>query len=141
VLANELESLLVLDGSRVLDPKGTVWLKVLTKTGGLNWAEAVVDVVEQVHVEANSITRGLEEGRDGREVLLARPNGLRRQRVVRWLIEKLVLGNTVGLLEAGNTRLEAYSLVALGNVLLQALNEIIGQNEKQNEEIADGEPR
>jgi hypothetical protein len=70
VLADEAEALLVLGGHRVFQPEQAVGLEVLAEPRRFDRGQAMVHVVQQVHVPAHGVAQRLEQFWDQRQVLV-----------------------------------------------------------------------
>ena len=124
VLADQPERVLVLGRRRILEPEQPVGLDRLAEARRLDRRQAVVDVVQQVEVEAELRAHGLEELRREVEVLLGRPRLLLRPVLGRRLVRGVALGDAVDRLQSRHAALRADRLVAQRAVALDRVERL-----------------
>ncbi len=116
MLTDQLERLLILGRRGVFHPEQLVGLQRPAHLRGFQRRQAVMRVVQEVVVKAELFAQFFEQLRDIVQVFLRRPNGLGRQRAFGRFVEALVLGNAIGLFDAGHAGLGADRLIALVDI-------------------------
>src|SRR5687768_18464770 len=76
VLPDQPEALGVLRDSWILEPEQPMRLGIMAQTGGFDWPQAVMHVVQQVHVEAELTPKALEQRCHAAQITLAAPRRL-----------------------------------------------------------------
>ncbi len=79
VLPDGAESLLELGGHGVFHPEQMIRLEALAEAGGLDRAQPVMDVVEELNLGSELAPEAFEEHRRELEIGLSAPGALRRQ--------------------------------------------------------------
>ena len=106
VLPDQPEALLQLGRHRVLHPEQPVRLERLAEPRRLDRRQAVVDVVQQVHVRAELAPRAFEQRRHDVQVLLRRPERLQRLALLGRLVVQLAARDAVRVRDAGHAALQ-----------------------------------
>ena len=112
VLADQAESLLVFSRRSVFNPEQVVGLEGLAQPRRFNRCEAVVHVVQQVRVGADSLAHGFKQLGCVQQVFFTAPVVLAGQVAVGRFVKARALGHAIDLVEAGHAALRAYGQVA-----------------------------
>ena len=122
VLANQAKRFLVFGRRGVFQPEQFVRLQLFAQTRGLDGREAVVRVVQQMHIGAHGIAHLAEQFWRVAQVQRRVPGLFGRQAFFGRLIKTRALAHAIGLGQARHARLHAHRLVALLDVALHGFN-------------------
>ena len=125
VLADQLERVLIFRRGRIFQPEGAILFQILAQATGLDRGQAMMDVVQQMHVPAQRLARSLEQFGDDAEIFAGVPDIFGRQVGVGGFVEIFVLRHAIGRRHAGDAALDADRLVALGLIFQRDLDRIL----------------
>ncbi len=112
VLADDAETVLVLRRHGIFHPERTVGLQILAQTTCLDGCEAMVHVVQQVHIPPQRFTRGSEQRRHRTQVFFGGPEILGGQVCIRRFVKVAILRHTIGRGKARHTGLQTDGAIA-----------------------------
>ena len=113
VLTDDPEGFLVLGRRRILEPEQRAVLDPLAQLARLDRRQAMVNIVQQVEVEAELLAHGVKQLGHELQVGARLPDRLQRQLALCRLVVVLLLADPVHLLQAGHQRLGAHCQVTL----------------------------